>query len=72
MSAETRFKFKFSVQLGNGSNYTVEARDGKEAYEIATEQEIESLRKEFVHHQKNGTYNALKIHQAPILEKESV
>lgn len=60
-------KFKFSVVLGNGSKYVVEARDEKEAYTMAIEQEIESLRKELNHHWKHGTYNAVKVDQAPIV-----
>jgi hypothetical protein len=60
-------KFKFSVCLGNGSKYIVWARDEKEAYLMATDQEIESLREEFAHHQRHGTYNAVKVDQAPIV-----
>lgn len=60
-------KFKFCVCLNNGSEYVVEAHDEKEAYSMATEQEIESLRKEFEYRQKHGNYYAFKVDQAPIV-----
>lgn len=58
-------KFKFNVCLDNGSKYLIWARDEKEAYLMATEKEIESLRMWFSHHQRNGTYNAVKALDIP-------
>lgn len=52
---------KFDVCLGNGSKYVIEARDEREAYLMATEHEIQSLRKEFDHCQEHGRNAAYAV-----------